>query len=119
MNSGDQVQKSLAAVTTMSIYNGCSTWKDFWEENFTVGEFSAVHMKNCGRRNVRKHREIMDSDKYVTSDISLKLDSMDKKRITSSESKNNLGIPGKGLITSLVIKANASPNNYKKGKVCH
>ena len=48
--------------------------------------FSAVNMKNCGRRNVIKHREIKGSDKYVTLDISLKFDSSDKMKITSSES---------------------------------
>ena len=46
-------------------------------------------MKNCGRRNVRKHIEIKGSDKYVTLDISLKFDSMDKMKITSSDSKEN------------------------------
>ena len=35
----------LAVVTPPSIYHGCSTRKTFWEEKFTVGEFSAVNMK--------------------------------------------------------------------------
>ena len=34
--------------------------------------------------------------------------------ITSSESRHNLGIPGKGLITSLGIKAKPRPNKYKR-----
>ena len=42
----------------------------------------AVNMKNCGRQNARKHREIKGSDKYVTLDISLKFDSLDKMIIT-------------------------------------
>ena len=56
--------KILAVVTPLSIYHGCSTREKFWEENFTgeekftLGEFTAVNMKNCGRHNVRKHREI-------------------------------------------------------------
>ena len=64
--------KLLADATPLSIYHGCSTWKTFWEEqftgeeNFTLGDFSAVNMKNCGRHNVRKHRNIKVSDKYVT-----------------------------------------------------
>ena len=60
-------------------------------------------MKNCGRRNVRIHPEIKASDKYVTLDISLKFDSLDKMKITSSESKRKLDISGKGLINSLVF----------------
>ena len=61
--------KLLAVVTPPSIYHGCSTRKTFGEEKFTIGEFSAVNMKNCGRQNVRKHRDIKDSEKYVTLDI--------------------------------------------------
>ena len=51
----------LEVVKPPSIYHGCSTHNTFWEgkfsgeEKFTLGEFSAVNMKNCGRRNVRKH----------------------------------------------------------------
>ena len=66
-------------------------------------------MKNCGRHNVRKHREIKGSDKYVTLDISLKFDSLDKMRITSSESKEKLERSGMGLITSLGFKAKVRP----------
>ena len=68
----------------------------------------------CGRHNVRKHREIKGSKKYVNLYISLKFDGMEKMRITSSETKNNLGIPGKGLITSLGLKAKTRPNKCKK-----
>ena len=56
----------LAVVTPPYIYHGCSTWKTLWEEKVTLGEFTAVKMKNCGRFIVRKHREIKGSDKYVT-----------------------------------------------------
>ena len=41
----------LEVVTPQSIYHGCSTGKMFWEEiftgeeNFTLGEFSAVTQK--------------------------------------------------------------------------
>ena len=62
-------------------------------------------MKKCGRLNVRKHRDIKGSDKYVTLNISLKFDSLDKIIITSSESKVKLGRSRKGLIISLGIKA--------------
>ena len=108
--------KLLAVVTPPSIYHGCSTHKTFWEENVTGEEklFSAVNMKNCGRRNVRKHREIKGSDKYVTLEISLKFDSPDKMKITSSDSKKILERSVKVLINSLGFKAKVRPNKYKK-----
>ena len=55
-----------------------------------------MNIKNCGRRNVRKHIEIKDSDKYTTLDIFLKFGSMDKTRITSSEPKYYLGDQERG-----------------------
>ena len=75
-----------------------------------------MNMKNCGCLNFRKHREIKGSYKYVILDISLKFDSLGKIRITSSESKDNLGRSGKGFITSLVIKAKSSPNRCQKSR---
>ena len=81
--------KFLAVITPPSIYHGCSTQKTFWEEKFTGKEnlFLAVDMKNCGRRNVRKHKEIRGSDKYATLDISWKFNSLDKMKVAYSESK--------------------------------
>ena len=113
--------KLLAVVTPPSIYHGCSTRKTFWEENFTGEEklFSAVNMKNGGRRNVRKHKEIKGCDNYVTLDISLKFDSLDKMKITSSESKGKLEIPGKGLISSPCFKTKSKAAQIQKGKACH
>ena len=73
-------------------------------------------MKNYGRRNVRKHRYIKGSDKYFTLEISLKFDILNKMIITSSESKDNLGISGKGLITSLCIKSKSRKKKYKKSR---
>ena len=84
---------TLSVVTLPSIYHICSTWKMFWEklftgeEKFTLGDSTAVNIKNYGRRNVRKHREIKVSDKYVTLYILLKFGSQDKIRITSSKQK--------------------------------
>ena len=75
-----------------------------------------MRMKNCGSCNVRKHIEIKGSDKYVSLDISLKFDSLDKMRITSPESKVKLGISVKGLITSLSLKAKTRPNKYKNSR---
>ena len=103
--------KFLAFVTPLSIYHGCSAWKTFWEGNFTgegkftLGAFTAVNIKNCGRRNVRKHREIKGGEKYVTLDILLKSVSLDKMRIISSYPKDDLGRSRKGFITSLGLKA--------------
>ena len=66
--------------------------------------FLSVNMKNCGRRKVRKHKEIKGSEKYVTLDISSKFDSLDKMETTSSESKGELETSGKGLVTALDFK---------------
>ena len=83
--------KLLSVVKPPYIYHGCSTRKTFWEEKFTGEEkfFSAVNMKNCGPRNVRKHREIKGSDKYVTLDISLNFDSLDKMKSHLQSQKKN------------------------------
>ena len=81
----------LEFVTPPSIYHACYTQKMFLEENFIgeessiLGEFIAVNMKNCSRRDIRKHRDIKSNDKYDTLEISLKFDSLDKIRITSLE----------------------------------
>ena len=99
----------LSVVTPPSIYHGCSTRKTFWEEKFTDKEifFVAVNMKICDRCNVRKHKDINGSDKYVTLNIVLKFDSLDNMKITSSESKGKLKKSGKGLITYLGFKTKA------------
>ena len=55
-------------------------------------------MKNCGRRKVRKHKEIKGSDKcftlnmYEILNISGKFDNLDKMETTPSESSENGGI---------------------------
>ena len=86
--------KLLAVVTPPSMYHGCSTWKTLWEEKFkgvensTLGDFTAVNIKKCGCRNVRKHREIKDSDKYINMKSSFKFISLYKMRMTSSDPKD-------------------------------
>ena len=79
--------KFLVDVTPPSIYHGCSTQKTFWEEKFTGKEdlFLSVNMKNCGRRKVRKHKEIKGSDKSITLDISSNFYSLNNMKTTSSE----------------------------------
>ena len=49
-------------------------------------------------------------------DISSKSDSLDKIKITSSESKGKLERPGKGLITSLGFRSKVRPQKYKKAR---
>ena len=77
--------KLLAVVTPPYIYHGLSTWKTFWEEKFTGKKslFLDVNMKNFGRWKVRKHKEIMVSDKYVTLYTSSKFYNLEKMKITS------------------------------------
>ena len=106
--------KLLAVVIPPYIYCGYSTWKTFWEGNFTLGKFSPVNMKICGCRNVRKHREIKNSEKYIIMDTSLQFVSLDKMEITSSEPKEYLGLSGKGLIVSLGLKTIAGSNKNKR-----
>ena len=74
------------------MYHGCSTRKTFWEEKFTGKKdlFQSMNMKNCGRRKIRKHKGIKDSDNIVTLNISAKFDSLNKMETTSSGSKGKL-----------------------------
>ena len=53
------------------------------------------------------------NNKYITLYISSKFDSLDKTKITFSESKGKLERPGKGLITSMGFKAKERPEKYK------
>ena len=105
--------KLLAVVTPLYIYCVCSNQKKFWEGNFTLGDFTPVNIKNCGLRNVRKHRDIKNGDKYTTLDISLKFGSMYKMRITSSKPKYYLGRSRKGLITSMGLITNVRAKKKK------
>ena len=107
----------LAAVTPPFIYYGCSTWETLWDEKFILDEFTPVNMKSFSLCNVRKHRDIKDSDKYITSNILLNFGSMEKMRITSLEPKYCLLRSGKGLIIYLGLNTNVIPK--KKGMVCH
>ena len=113
--------KFLVVVTPPSIYHGCSTRKKFWEEKFTGNKdfFESVSMKNCGQRNVRKHKEIKGSDKCVTLNIyeilniSEKFDDLNKIETTYSESKVELEVSVKGLVTALAIKTKERSKNTK------
>ena len=78
-----------------------------------------MNKKRFVHLNVRKHRDIKDSDKYITLDISLKFGSLDKMRIKSSEPKDYLVISGKVLIASLGLKTNIWFAEIQKVQVCH
>ena len=89
--------KFLVVVTPPSIYHGCSTRKTFWEGNFAGKKqdlFEPVNMRNCGKRNVRKHREfkkvnerVTYENKYEILEISEKFGILDMMETTSSGSK--------------------------------
>ena len=90
----------LVVVAPLSIYHGCSTRKTFWEEKFTGKKqdfFVSVNMRKCGRRKVRKHKEIKDSDERVTLNmneilkISEKFDDMNKMESTTFRVKSKNG----------------------------
>ena len=108
-------------VTPPSIYHGCSTRKTFWKEKFTGKKqdfFESMNMKNCGQRNVRKHKDIEGSDKCVTLNmyeilnISEKFDDMDKMETTSSESKVKMEGSGKWLVIAMALKTRAGSTKY-------
>ena len=113
-------------VTPPSIYHGCSTQKTFWEENFTGKKqdlFEPVNMRNCGKHNFRKHREIRESDERVTYEnmyevlkFSEKFDKLDKMETTSSESKVKMEGSGKWLVTALALKTKERSMKYKMAR---
>ena len=81
-------------------------------------------MRNFGKRNFRKHREIKYSDERVTLKeyenmyeifiISEKFDNLDKMETTSSESKVKMEGSGKWLVTALALNTKARSTKYKK-----
>ena len=79
-------------------------------------------MRNCGQRNVRKHREYKDSDDHVTLymneilKISEKFENLNKMETTSSDSKVKMEGSGKWLVTALDLKTKARSTNYKKAR---
>ena len=74
-------------------------------------------MTTCRRSNARKHREIKNGEQYNILDISSKLYFLDKREFTSSESKNYMVIPGKGITTSLGLSTKRSNKKKKSGFV--
>ena len=128
--------KFLAVLTSPSIYDGCSTWKTFWEGKFTGKEdlFLAVDMKNGGRHNVRKHKEIRGSDKYttlkkhkdirgnakyVTLDISSGFFHSGQDENHIFRVKRKIGKITKGIDYLSGFQDQSKVTKIKKGKVCH
>ena len=114
--------KFLAIVIPPSIYHGCSTRKMFWEEKL-AGEkkelFEPVSMRNCGKRNGRKHKELKKGDesvayenKYEILEISEQFGILDKMETTSSGSKVKMEGSGKWLVTALALKTKARSTKY-------
>ena len=66
-----------------------------------------------GKRNVRKHREIDNGEQYIVLDIYYNIYCMEKREATSSESKDYMERPGKGLTNSLGISTK-TPNKKQK-----
>ena len=117
--------KFLLVVTPPSIYHGCSTRNKLWEEKCTGWKydlFESVNTRNCGQRNVRKHKEIKESDECITLNmydilnISEKFDDLDKMETTSSESKVKLERSRKWVVTALALNTKARSNIYKKAR---
>ena len=79
--------------------------------------FESVNIRNCGQLNVRKHKDIKNSDERVT--ISEEFENLDKMETTYSESKVKMEGSGKWLVTALALKTKARSKKYKIGKVCH
>ena len=73
-------------------------------------------MKSYSRRNIRKNREIKDSDKCIILDIYLEFGSLDKIRIIPSYPKDNSVRSGKRMVTSLSINTNVRSNKYQKSR---
>ena len=72
-------------------------------------------MSSCGRLNVRKQREIKDSDKYTDLDIYLKLNCLYKSEVTYSESRYYMGRLGKGVNTSMALRKKDQIINRRQG----
>ena len=113
--------KLLSVVTPPSIYYGCSDCKTLWEEEFiveenvTLGEFTAVNMKIvvvAMLGNKDRSRVVISMSSWTSHWIFQS--GQDENQIFRS--KKVLVGSGKGIITSLGIKAKARPKKYKKSR---
>ena len=75
-------------------------------------------MKNFGPRNVRNHKEIKGSGKYVTLDISLKFDSLDKIKNLIFRVNRKIGKISKGVDYLSGFQGQSKATQTQKGKAC-
>ena len=80
-------------------------------------------MRNCGKRNFSKHREIKESDervaygnKYEILEISEKFGILDMMETTSSGSKAKMGRSGKVFVTALTLRTKERSTKYKMAR---
>ena len=80
-------------------------------------------MRNCVKRNVRKHREFKKGDervvydnKYEILEISEKIGILDMMETTSSGSKAKMEVSGKWLVTALTLKTKERSTEYKMAR---
>ena len=113
--------KFLVVVAPPSIYHGCSTRKTFWEENFTGKKqyvFVSVNTRNCGQRNVRKHREIKDSDERVTLNMNKILKISEKFEESGQDGNHIFRVKSKnGWIRKVVGNCSGSQDHSKANKI--
>ena len=83
-------------------------------------------MRNCGKRNVRKHREFKKGDERVTYEnkyeilkISENFGILDMMETTSSGSKAKIGKIRKGVGNSSDSQDQRKVHKIQKVKVCH
>ena len=62
-----------------------------------------------------KHMEINNCEQYIVLENSYKINCMDKRELTSSESRDYMWIPGKDLTTSLSIRTKI-PNKKQNAR---
>ena len=99
----------LEVVTPPSINHGFSTWKTFWEKKFTP-----VNTRSFGHCNIKKHKEIRNSEQYITLNISLKLDFLDNTEVTYPGSRDYIGTSGKRMNTSMTFSTIRSSKKKQK-----
>ena len=66
-------------------------------------------MTSCGRRNARKRREIKNGEEFISLEIVFKIDCLDNREVTSSESRDHLGRSGSGELGAEGRSADARP----------
>ena len=82
----------------------------FWEKKFTL-----VNMTSCRGYNFRKNIDTNNIKQYIVLGITSKIDFLEKREVTYSESSDSMLIPGKGLNLSLALMTKI-PNNKQKAR---